>query len=270
MEKLLFLLFTARFSIPAISLVIRLKEDFNAVTLPAGWTNLAISGMQTWSFGNNGSATNAGNNNLDGTAMAYFDDDNLSAGSTNNTASITSPAFNTSSDSSTTLEFDYNFRALAGPSDRFNVEVYGGVNWNSVFSTTTNDCGNWLGACVGNFPHANVDISAYSNTACQVRFTYFDGNDWCWHVGIDNVIVSSEINNDLSVVELLQPTNACNLSATEQIQVVVKNNSTNNITLPFDLTIDINNGAQTLSEIMTTPINAGASIRHTFTGTMNF
>jgi len=269
MKNLLLLLSITSLFFSSTAQVVRLQEDFNLGTLPSGWVNSAVTGTQTWNFGINGSTTNAGNNNLDGTAMAYFDDDNLGSSNTNNRVSLTSPAFDNSSDSATTLEFDYNFREFSGPADEFYVEVYDGSIWNTVFSVTSNDCGNWLGACVGNFPHANIDISAYSNAACQIRFTYFDGNDWCWYVGIDNVEVNSEINNDLSIVELLRPTSSCNLSAAEQIQVVVKNNSPNIITQPFDVTIDVNSGAQALSETITSSINAGDSITYSFVGTVN-
>ena len=73
------------------------------------------------------------------------------------------------------LEFDYNFRELAAPPipDSFYVDVNDGTNWVRVFSRGTDDCGNWAGICAGNYPHAVINISAYANANCQVRFTYF-------------------------------------------------------------------------------------------------
>lgn len=197
MKKLNLLLVLCLAHIIGVSQAIRLQENFNAAVLPTGWTNTAVSGTQTWSFGINGSVTQTGNNNLDGTAMAFFDDNNLGASSTNNTVTLTSPIFDNSNDISSTLEFDYNFREFAGPADRFYVEVYDGTTWNTVFSRLADDCGNWLGGCAGNFPHANIDISAHKNVNCQVRFTYHDGNDWCWYVGIDNVRVHTPISTSI-------------------------------------------------------------------------
>ena len=263
------LLSTATFliiSIAAFAQVTRLQEDFNLGTLPTGWTNSAVTGTQTWSFGINGSVTNAGNNNLNGTAMAFFDDDNLGSANTNSTVSLTSPVFDNSADSTCTLEFDYNFREFAGPLDRFYIEVYNGSSWVTVKSVTTNDCGNWLGACVGNFPHANIDISAHKNANCQIRFTYHDGNDWCWYVGFDNVLVSSTVNNDLAVTEIVNPYNSCSFDSTEQVTVIVKNKGSNNITAPFSLTIDVNNGIQSLIETVNSTLNVGDSIIYTFNG----
>ena len=269
MKKLSLLLILGFTYFTGFSQAIRLQENFNAASLPTGWTNTAVSGTQTWNFGINGSATNAGNNNLDGTAMAFFDDDNLGAGNTNSTVRLTSPTFDNSTDSTSTLEFDYNFREFVGPTDRFYVEVYDGTAWNTVFSTTANDCGNWLGACAGNFPHANIDISAHKNANCQVRFTYHDGNDWCWYVGIDNVTVSSPFNNDLSVTELVYPTSSCSLGTAEQAQVVIKNTGSNNISGPFNVIINVNNGAQVLTETVTNSINVGDSILYTFSRFIN-
>jgi hypothetical protein len=268
MKKLLLIGILA-FSFSAWSQVIRLQEDFNLGSLPATWTTAAISGTQNWSFGINGSSLNAGNNNLDGTAMAFFDDDALGGGSINNTASLTSPVFDNSRDSVIFLQFDYNFREFGGPADRFYVEIYDGVSWNTVFSKTTNDCGSWVGSCTGNFPHANIDISQYRNTTCQIRFTYHDGNDWSWYVGIDNVLVKSTIDNDLSVTDILNPISACNLGATEQVQVQIKNKGGNDISSSFNITVDVNNGSQILTETIATSLNSGDSLFYTFTGTLN-
>ena len=69
MKKLLLLFTLTSFLFTATSQVARLQEDFNAAALPTGWTNTAVTGSQSWSFGINGSTANTGNNNLDGTAM---------------------------------------------------------------------------------------------------------------------------------------------------------------------------------------------------------
>ena len=269
MKKLSLLLTLCLAHLIGVSQANRLQENFNTSALPVGWTNNAVTGTQTWSFGINGSVTNAGNNNLDGTAMAYFDDDNFGASSINNTVSLTSPVFDNSTDSTSTLEFDYNFREFAGPIDRFYVEVYDGTAWNTVFSTTANDCGNWLGACAGNFPHANIDITAHKNTNCQVRFTYHDGNDWCWYVGIDNVLVTSSVNNDLEMAAIENPKNSCALGSTETAQVLIKNNGGNMIAAPFYVTIDVNNGNQTITDTVNSTMNVGDSLLYTFNSILN-
>jgi len=243
------------------------QENFNASSLPTGWTNTAVTGTNTWSFGLDGSVTNGGVNNLDGTAMAFFDDDNLGAGSTNNRVDLLTPSFNNASSVTTSLTFDYNFREFAGPLDSFIVSVFDGTNWVQVFGTGTNDCGNYLGACSNNFPTANIDISAYNNANCQVRFTYFDGNDWCWYVGIDNVVISSPFPNDVGVSRLINPISSCGLGSAETVQVRVKNFGSSAAS-NFSLVIDTN-GTIAHTETITASIPAGDSLLYTFTGTLN-
>lgn len=251
----------------ATSQNIHVQEDFNGAALPTNWTNTAASGSTTWSFGTDGSTTQAGVNNIDGTAMAYFDDDGLGSGATNNTVHLITPSFNNALAVNTTLQFDYNFREFAGPLDSFIVSVFDGTNWIDVFSRSTNDCGNWLGACANNFPTAVVDITPYKNANCQVRFTYFDGNDWCWYVGVDNVLISSPFANDVGVTAILDPSSSCGLSAAETVQVRVKNFGSSPAS-GFSVVIDTN-GTIAHTETISASIPAGDSILYTFTGTIN-
>ncbi|MFT6166963.1 MAG: hypothetical protein ACJASF_001657, partial [Vicingaceae bacterium] len=247
---------------------IHVQENFNDTILPTGWITTAVNGIITWSFGIDGSAFNPGNNNLDGTSMTYFDDDALGSGALNNTAQLVTPVFDNTTYLNTTLEFDYNFRQLIGPLDSFYVEVFDGLNWNTVFSVTTNDCGNWLGACRGNFPKATLDISAYSNANCQVRFTYFDGNDWGWYVGMDNVVISSKFNTDLGVAELVSPISKCGLSANEQVVVGVNNFGGDTIR-NFSVSCNINNGAFILIDTVSATIIPGDTFNYTFQNTVD-
>src|SRR5690554_2015336 len=111
-------------------------EDFNAGSLSAGWSHDLISGTISWSFGIDGCGGDPGNQNLDGTNFAYFDDDILGNNPNhhNNTAALVTPAFDNSASPITTLEFDYNFRQYGPINDSFYVEVDTGSGWNRVFS----------------------------------------------------------------------------------------------------------------------------------------
>lgn len=207
---------------------IHFQEDFNSATLPSNWSNNLVSGNQAWSFGSDASANVPGINNLDSTSLAYFDDDALGANANNNTAELLSPIFDNSTDSNTYLEFDYNFREFGGafPPDSFWVDVYDGNQWQRVFSRGYDDCGNFSGSlCLTNgFPHAMLDISAFRNSNCQVRFTYYDGNDWGWYAAIDNIKAWSRYDYDLSLYNIPQPESLCDLSDTLKILVVNEGN----------------------------------------------
>lgn len=178
-----------------------INEDFSAPGTPVGWSNSAISGNLTWNFGVNGSASANGNNNLNGSSMAFFDDDDAAGNQLNNTVELKTPVFDNSNAQTSTLSFQYNFREMVGVSDQFKVEVYDGQNWNTVLAQTSNNCGNWT-TCSGNYPLVSIDISAYKNVNCQIRFIYEDGNDWAWYVGLDDVVVQDDITTSIEVIDL--------------------------------------------------------------------
>ena len=100
-KHILFLAITT-FSIITINAqTVYLDEDFNGATAaPTGWTNNAVSGTQVWAFGDDGSRV-GGTQNLDGTDMAYFDDDALLGSSTDNTVELITPTFNNASSGAT-------------------------------------------------------------------------------------------------------------------------------------------------------------------------
>src|SRR5690554_7741006 len=86
--KLYLLLFLQSIALLTFGQKFHIQEDFNNSTLPTDWTTNAVTGSVAWSFGIDGVNPNnsygAGNQNLDGTPMAFFDDDVLGEYSTNN------------------------------------------------------------------------------------------------------------------------------------------------------------------------------------------
>ncbi len=168
--------------------------------LDSTFTTTIISGNANWKIGN------PIRNNLNNQPLAYFDDDSLGASNTNNTVHLTSKVFDNTLTPNSYLEFDYNFYEIPNVSDSFYVEVYDGTNWNKVFIRTTNDCGVWNSPnCLNNYPRASVDISAFANANCQVRFVYHDGNDWAGYLAIDNIMISP--NSITSVKKMIVTSN---------------------------------------------------------------
>jgi hypothetical protein len=262
------------------------NEDFNSGrNLPAGWTVTTLSGSVNWKITDDGSnaqanvppgtfAGESGLNNIDGTFFAVFDDDSLGAPSTNNTAAIVTPVFDNSAAVRTDLSFDYNFKKntlVAGSVDSFYVQVFDGSNWVSVFSVTSDDCGYYTGSpCTLNgFPSAIIDITAYANANCQVRFVYFDGNDWSFYVGVDNVQISSPVANDVRVAQVIYPISDCGLTGVEYAQLMVVNQGT----VPasnFEVKLDIDNGAQLVIDTIVPTILGGDTLIYTFSNPADF
>lgn len=244
------------------------NEDFNNSALPSGWTNNAVSGSQAWSFGIDGVNIQTGNQNINGTAMAFFDDDVLGSSSSNNTAELITPSFNNAGDSITYLSFNYNFRELNFILDSFYVDIFNGSQWQRIYSVWQDDCGNYMLSQCSTFPSAFIDISAYADTNCLVRFTYHDGNDWGFYVGLDNVEIWSPFANDLSVAEIIAPETGCGLGATDSIKVLIKNpghQTQQNFDIAFEL-----NGNPAVVETVTDSIAYQDSLMYTFSNTGDF
>lgn len=268
-KRVLFYLISVLFIGSVNAQTLHINEDFNAGSLPSNWTTTAVTGSAIWEFGPDGSVDYAGNQNLDGTNFAYFDDSKAGSTSLNNKAELVSPAFNNAANLASYLDFDYNFRQFgASTPDSFIVEVFDGSNWIQVFSVTTDDCGNYVGpSCANGFPHATVNISAYANANCRVRFTYFDGNDWSWFVGLDNVVVSSPLADDIGAITLAAPVSDCGMG-TDSIKVRIFNYGANPAS-NFPMSYSVNGGTP-VTETVTATVPANDSIEYTFTVPYNF
>jgi len=284
-------LFLSIFSFFSYSQIFILQEDFNQ-GLPSGWSNNAVSGSHTWKFGLDGSNAQAGGggfagdpglNNIDGSVMAIFDDDSLGFTQANNTVELRTPVFDNSASVKPILEFDYNFRSIhaagisLGGIDSFYVEIYDGNSWNLIYTVKDDDCGQYkrplsglLSDCdLAGFPNAKIDISPYANKNCQISFRYHDANDWGFYVGLDNVSISELDSNDIGVVEIIDPSTACDLSDKEAITVKLKNFGINPIS-NFDLSLDIDNGSQIITETITDTLLFEDSLTYTFISKIDF
>lgn len=247
------------------------NEDFNNSTLPSGWTSNAVSGTQVWSFGIDGSAIESGINNLDSSALAYFDDDALGRLAPYSTAQLLTPIFDNSTNPYTYLTFDYNFRERGWGSipDSFFVDVYNGNQWRRVFSLGYHDCGAYMSSnCNNNFPSAFIDISTYADTNCQVRFTYHDGDNLAYYVGIDNVQIWSPFANNMSTIKIINPKNSCDLSISDSIQVLITNEG-HLAQQHFDIAFELNGNPAVIETVIDTIIYQDSLI-YTFTNTGDF
>lgn len=151
-------------------------EGFEGCYLPIGWTNSAVGATTAarWQTG-----ITANGNSLDGSCMAFFDDDAFDENG-GEIVQLTSPSINLTNYSQVWLRYDYNFHTIAGS---FSVDVWDGTAWVVVMQKTSLACGWWN--CT--YPKADIDVSGYINANFKVRFTYNDGNGWDFYAAIDNV-----------------------------------------------------------------------------------
>ena len=151
-------------------------DDFTSA--PSGWTT------GSWVRG-----TSAGTYPItagDGDYM-YINDANSNG--THLPTTMYSPTVDAASASSLTLEFDYVFREWSSSvDDYFQVEVYTGSVWTSVFSiggSADTENTTWT--------TESIDVTAYKNSAFQARFIYHDGSSWAYWVGVDNVKITKVV-----------------------------------------------------------------------------
>jgi hypothetical protein len=137
------------------------------------WTMAIVTGVGNWQIGDGGASTGVAN--LEGDNL-YFDDDALGSANVNETATATSPAADLTCYTNANLSFDYYYNDI-NTLDFFAVDVWDGAAWVNILNQTTDQLF-WT-----NF---SLDVSAYINSAFQVRFTYDDGNAWSWYAAVDN------------------------------------------------------------------------------------
>ena len=199
------------------------QVDFDNCQLPVGWSHSStnpytfrINGVEDpewqyeWKFDNanrpfanyNQGANANSSLTIDGTCMAYFDDDLTNIVEYTGINTLTTSSYNLNGFDQVSLAFDYNFHNFeeAGKSNNesmFMVEVYDGTNWVQVLYDDQDQCPYsdvWSSGCT---THANIDVDAYRNANFQVRFIYSDGNtsSWTGMIALDNFHLQGYVIN---------------------------------------------------------------------------
>ena len=149
-------------------------EDFEAATIPDGWTTVVELGSRDWEFG---TGFQSGGPDFP-TNAATFDDD--AAGGEVNLVRLLSPVYDIDGVESAVLSFDYAMQDFAGDG-LFRAEVWDGSQWVELVFTTSD---------TPPTPSGDLDVLAYANENFQVRFTYDDEGGWAWSAGVDNFNLS--------------------------------------------------------------------------------
>ncbi|MCZ4320365.1 T9SS type A sorting domain-containing protein, partial [Aequorivita viscosa] len=161
--------------------------DFEASTIPTGWTTVVTSGSADWTFGSGDMPTGGDFP----TNAAIFDDDAAGSGSAN-VVSLLSPVYDISAAVTASISFDYALQEFAG--DGFlEVEVYDGAAWQQILFVDVDTDPTNSGA---------LDMAAYMNADFQVRFTFDDEGAWGWGAGVDNFQIDYENAGSGNVVEI--------------------------------------------------------------------
>ncbi|QAA83177.1 HYR domain-containing protein [Aequorivita sp. H23M31] len=149
-------------------------EDFEAATVPAGWTATILSGNANWGFGSGDMPTGPDFP----TNAAIFNDDAAGSGEANS-AQLLSPSYNLTGATSAEISFDYANQTYQNDG-KLIVEVYDGSTWQEVFM---------FDGISGPTNTGPLDMTAYINPNFQVRFIYDDEGGWSWGAGVDNFLL---------------------------------------------------------------------------------
>ncbi|MDY7394162.1 T9SS type A sorting domain-containing protein [Aureibaculum sp. 2210JD6-5] len=159
-------------------------EDFNATSMPDGWSATNADNGQSWTFGYKNNLKGSGIQNpasFQSGGVVFNDYD--SGDFNHNVVSLTSPTINLEQKNivEASIEITYNLRAFAGDGS-FNVYVWDGVVWQNILTESENTSLKNS----GENKTAVLDVSAFINSDFKVKFVYDDENSRTWGVGIDD------------------------------------------------------------------------------------
>lgn len=157
-----------------------LFENFDGCSLPNGWTNTIESGDYAWQLGYDTIWTSS----MNGSCMAFFNDDQIGEFATPSAATLTSPVFDGTIFSNIDLFLDVHY--IPYENSFFQIQVFNGTSYQTVRTYQSEITTGW-----GYYDYAtdSISLSAYRNENMQLRFVFNDAGHWAWRVGIDNIQV---------------------------------------------------------------------------------
>jgi len=162
------------------------EENFNASTIPTGWSATTGPTGCAWQFGYTGNLRGSGgetdNYSFFTSGGVIFDDD-ACGNFINNVVELEGPAVDlvAANVNSLAIEITYNHQTF-GVSGDFMVDVWDGNNWQNILTVDADD----TPAGTGLNQTRTIDVSSYINNAFKVKFVYDDENTKTWGIGIDN------------------------------------------------------------------------------------
>lgn len=160
------------------------EEDFNAKSIPSGWTATSGPTGCSWQFGVTKSLVGSGFFTPASfpSGGVIFDDD-ACGGFTNNYVELKSPTINLVAENivSAAIELTYNHQTFSN-SGNFMVDVWDGSAWQNILFVD----GDMPAPNSGNNKTSIIDVTNHINNAFKVKFIYDDENSYTYGVGIDH------------------------------------------------------------------------------------
>ena len=229
------------------------EENFDGCALPTDWSSSTVTGSDDWLFGDNTG------DNVDGTCMAYFDDDAIGDLAAFSLVEIESPTIDLSGNSAAEMTFDYVFEDLGASA--FHVLFWNGSSYDTVFTETTDPgCFGWSPFCGPR--QAVINVSDHLNSDFKFKLVYDDGDDWSWYVGVDNIVIEAPAGTEAELTSIDTPNDGCGLTMVN-VSLSITNLGSDTVT-SIDASYDID-GMGAVAETFTVSIPFGGTEQVTFT-----
>lgn len=153
-----------------------------------------------------------------------------------------------------------NLAAIPCPKMRFWYHMYGALMGELHVDVSTDDGQTWVldvtpfldgeqqTSNAAPWLSREVNLSQFAGQVIRVRFRGISGGSFTSDMAIDDVEFYNDATDDMAIVEILDPESGCGLSATEDISVIVQNNTCldqNDVAMSYTL----NGGAPVLDTI---------------------
>ena len=160
------------------------EENFNAASLPDGWSATQAASGHSWEFGYTGNLKGSGLQNPTSFQSGGVVFNDYKSGDFNhNVVTLTSPSIDLIKESiaEASIEIIYNLRTFSTDGE-FTVNVWDGADWKNVLTVSkdTNEKNS------GESTTTTIDVSQYINNEFKVKFIYDDEDSLTWGLGIDN------------------------------------------------------------------------------------
>ncbi|PCH91959.1 MAG: hypothetical protein COB85_08640, partial [Bacteroidetes bacterium] len=237
-----------------------LTEDFEGVTPPAIPGTWSTSGNNTSDFWKTGDSTAA---NGDGffpvpahTNFAWTNDAVCNCDKADDYLEM--PSLDLTGLVGYELKFEAYHDGTYTGALTVEVSVDNGLSWFGIHTVDTN---------VSSWTSHTVDLSVYDGLSnVKLRFHYDDLTNWASGVAVDDIVVDQS-PPDVGAVAVVAPTTFCEMSANEQVTVMVVNFGTSpQANIPVSYTLD---GGAPVMDTITSTLSPGDSIAFTFSTTVD-
>lgn len=166
-----------------------INENFDACTLPQGWTTnttgnpnviMGVGGLEADNL-------DAGSSTINGSCMFFFDADSTGWSTNTWTAQLSSPSFDGTLLTGEQLVVSMDVHFIPSETAAFNIYLYAGSTYHLLRSFSGSD--DLTGWQIDNVAQFSADISQYAGTNMHLMLEYDQNVYWSFWAAIDDIVV---------------------------------------------------------------------------------